>query len=84
MKDDIELTDRIFTAWKDDNEEELQRLLQKVPEGYTVCVVNPAHHHPSIVMVRNDDIEASVAGLEIRLDGGTPRKRALVASDGGE
>ena len=79
---DTDLTDRIFTAWKDRDYEELRRLQKEVPEGFTICVVNPAHRHPTIVMVRNDEIESSVEGLQFKLDGSETRKRTLITYEG--
>ena len=82
MCKDTDLTDRIFTAWKAGNGIELRRLRGEIPKGYCVCVVNPTHVHPTVILVRNNEIESSVEGLQTELDGSTTRKRTLITYEG--
>ena len=82
MCKDTDLTDKIFTAWKAGNWSELERLNKEVPQGYSVCVVNPAHVHPTVIMVRDDEIGTSVEGIQLKLDGSETRKRTLVTLHG--
>lgn len=82
MCKDTDLTDKIFTAWKAGDSKELARLRKEVPEGYTMCIVEPGHVHPTIVMVRNDEIKSSVEGIQLKLDGSETRKRTLVTYEG--
>lgn len=78
MCKDTDLTDKIFTAWVNEDSETLERLKRQVPEGFSICIVNPTHVHPTVVMVRDDDIETSVEGLYHKLDGSEARKRTLI------
>jgi len=82
MCKDTDLTDKIFTAWKAGNWSELRRLRKEIPQGYCVCVVNPAHVHPTIIMVRNDEVKSSVEGLQTEPDGSETRKRTLITYEG--
>lgn len=82
MCKDTDLTDKIFTAWKAQDAEELGRLLKELPKGYSMCIVDPEHVHPTVVMVRDDEIGTSVEGIQLKLDGSETRKRSLVTLHG--
>jgi hypothetical protein len=82
MCKDTDLTDKIFTAWKNNDYDELASLQKQIPVGYSVCIVNPTHAHPTLVLVRNDEIETSVEGLYFGPDGFETRKRTLITDHG--
>ena len=77
MCKDTDLTDKIFTAWKDEDQKELARLRKEVPKGYTICIVEPGNVHPTLALVSNDEIETSMEGLHNN-NGVETRKRTLV------
>lgn len=79
----LQLTDSIHEAWKQRNLRELQRLAKQLPEGFQVCVVEPKAVHPTIAIVREEDILEAVEGFHCRLDGGIERKRSLVTNGPG-
>jgi len=79
MCENTDLTDKIFTAWKAEDSEELARLRKETPQGFSICIVNPTHVHPTVVMVRDNEIESSVEGFYHKLDGTEARKRTLIA-----
>ena len=81
MCKDTDLTDKIFTAWKAGDQKELARLHKEIPKGYTMCIVEPGNVHPTVVMVRDDEIEKSVEGLQ-HIGGTETRKRALITDHG--
>lgn len=80
----ISLADEILEAWKKHDVDALAVLHSAVPEEYSVCIVNPMNMHPTICIVRNENVEESIEGLQIRLDGGVLKKRTLVTYDEGK
>ena len=80
----IRLADKMLEAWKKHDTDELSILHSAVPEEYSVCIVNPMNAHPTLCIVRNENVEESIEGLQIRLDGGVLKKRTLVTYDRGK
>ena len=79
----LQLTDLILEAWKRRDEAELERLKTLVPEGFSVCIIKPSAVHPTVALVRTEDVCETVEGFTLRLDGGVERKRTLIPVDEG-